>query len=105
MCVPCISTGPEDEFVLVGRLDNLAMSYCCTKALADACSAPDALAQERGVRAIALFDHEECGSGSAQGTTDPMHLHTISVLSHVLLHVGICTDTPTMHGMQVLVAP
>lgn len=60
-------TGPEEEFVLVGRLDNLAMSFCCTKALADACRAPDALSQERGVRAIALFDHEECGSGSAQG--------------------------------------
>ena len=53
--------------MLVGRLDNLAMSFCSTKALADACSSPQGLEQERGVRAIALFDHEECGSGSAQG--------------------------------------
>ncbi len=68
---PCSSPhppqGPEDEFVLVGRLDNLAMSFCCTKALLDACSGEDALVNEGGVRAIALFDHEECGSGSAQG--------------------------------------
>lgn len=42
------------------------MSYLSLQSLLDTCSAPDALAEETGVRAIALFDHEEVGSESAQ---------------------------------------
>lgn len=68
--------GAGSEFVFVGRLDNLAMSYCATAALADAFGAsPDGdrrLAAEPAVKAVALFDHEEVGSASAQGAGGPV---------------------------------
>ena len=67
--LPC--AGLEEEFVFVGRLDNLGMSYLSLQALIDSTSRPDALADETAVRAVALFDHEEVGSASAQGTGLP----------------------------------
>ena len=60
-------TGLEEEFVFVGRLDNLGMSYLSLQALIDSTRRQDALAEETAVRAVALFDHEEVGSVSAQG--------------------------------------
>lgn len=51
----------------MGRLDNLAMSYCSLAALIDTCGTADALAGEAAVRGIALFDNEEVGSTSAAG--------------------------------------
>lgn len=62
---PC--AGIQDEFIFVGRLDNLAMSFCSLAALIDTCSDADALAGEAAVRGIALFDNEEVGSASAAG--------------------------------------
>lgn len=53
--------------MFVGRLDNLGMSYLSLQALIDSTSRQGALAEETAVRAVALFDHEEVGSASAQG--------------------------------------
>ena len=64
---PACCAGLEEEFVFVGRLDNLGMSYLSLQALIDSTSRPEALAEETAVRAVALFDHEEVGSASAQG--------------------------------------
>ena len=51
-----------------GRLDNLAMSFCSLQALLDVHGDPASLADDANIKAIALFDHEEVGSASAQGT-------------------------------------
>ncbi len=66
--------GTQDEFVFSGRLDNLAMSYCSLQALLDVHSKPDSLANDSTVKAVAIFDHEEVGSSSAQGNLFPSTL-------------------------------
>lgn len=43
------------------------MSYLSLRALIDSTHGFDALADEVAVKAVALFDHEEVGSASAQG--------------------------------------
>lgn len=53
--------------MFVGRLDNLEMSYCAARALVDAFPDEASLQGEAAVKAVALFDHEEVGSSSAQG--------------------------------------
>ena len=57
----------DEEFVAVGRIDNLASSFCCLTALLDTYPTAEALAGESAVKAIALFDHEEVGSASGHG--------------------------------------
>lgn len=53
--------------MFAGRLDNLGMSFCSLQALLDSYSSAAALSEEQHVKAVALFDHEEVGSASAQG--------------------------------------
>ncbi|KAG2490499.1 hypothetical protein HYH03_011122 [Edaphochlamys debaryana] len=81
---PGVLGGAHGEFVFAGRLDNLAMSYVALQSLID--STPDAasLAEETGVRAIALFDHEEVGSESAQGAGGPVMRDTITRVAAAL---------------------
>ncbi|CAM6082198.1 unnamed protein product [Calypogeia fissa] len=64
--------GALNEFIFSARLDNLCSSFCSLKALIDASSSESALDEETGVRMIALFDHEEVGSSSAQGAGSPV---------------------------------
>jgi len=58
---PSALVGARDEYVMSGRLDNLASCHAAVCALL-AC--PTAGKRSRG---IVLYDHEECGSQSAQG--------------------------------------
>ena len=61
--------GPAEELVFSARLDNLAMSHAATMGLVGAAARVD----ERDLAPmIALFDHEEIGSGSAYGAEAPL---------------------------------
>ncbi|XP_062169987.1 probable aspartyl aminopeptidase [Alnus glutinosa] len=75
---PSIVAGATKEFIFSGRLDNLFMSFCSLKALIDATSSESSLVDETGVRMVALFDHEEIGSNSAQGAGSPVMLNALS---------------------------
>lgn len=55
--------GIAEEFIFSPRLDNLHSSYCSLEGLIEA---PELDADEN-IRVVALFDHEEVGSESAQG--------------------------------------
>ena len=67
--------GAHEEFIFVGRLDNLAMSYCSIRALIDAFPDEASLSGQSDVKAVVLFDHEEVGSTSAQGGShDASHM-------------------------------
>lgn len=58
---PAALVGVRNEYVMSGRLDNLASCHAALSALT-AQSAPG-----KATRGIVLYDHEECGSQSAQG--------------------------------------
>ena len=71
---PSAIGGAKDEFVYSGRLDNLAMSFTSTKALIESLGSQ---AEDDCVRVVALFDHEECGSCSAQGAGSPVMMDLV----------------------------
>ncbi|KAK2648250.1 hypothetical protein Ddye_015739 [Dipteronia dyeriana] len=75
---PSIVAGIKKEFIYSGRLDNLCMSFCSLKALIDTTSSASNLEDETGVRMVALFDHEEVGSDSAQGAGSPVMFDALS---------------------------
>ncbi|XP_044484840.1 probable aspartyl aminopeptidase isoform X1 [Mangifera indica] len=85
---PSILAGIKEEFIFSGRLDNLCMSFCSLKALIDTTSSGSNLEDETGVRMVALFDHEEVGSASAQGAGSPVMLDALSRITN-----SFCTIT------------
>lgn len=52
------------------------------QALINATSSDCSLEEETGVRMVALFDHEECGSNSAQGAGSPVMLDALSRITN-----------------------
>jgi aspartyl aminopeptidase len=59
--------GLNSELVFSARLDNLMMSYCALEGLIHSLSDSATLSTDQTIRLVALFDHEEIGSRSAQG--------------------------------------
>lgn len=52
------------------------------QALIDATASESSLEDEAGVRMVALFDHEEVGSNSAQGAGSPVTLNALSRITN-----------------------
>ena len=78
----CIG-GFSNELLFSPRLDNLCMSFCSALGLINSVSSSDALDLEPSIRLMALFDHEEIGSNTAQGADSnvlPSILRRLSVL-------------------------
>lgn len=75
--------GMLEEFIFSARLDNLNSSFCATVGLIDSVADKSALDNDSSIRLVALFDHEEIGSRTAQGAdsnTLPAIIHRLSVL-------------------------
>ena len=75
--------GLLEEFIFSPRLDNLNSSFCATVGLIDSVADASALDDEPSIRLIALFDHEEIGSRTAQGADSnvlPAIIRRLSVL-------------------------
>ena len=73
--------GMNNEFIFSPRLDNLMMSYCATESIIASLADEDALEDDATIRLIALFDHEEIGSTTAQGADSNMLPSVIRRLS------------------------
>jgi aspartyl aminopeptidase len=68
-------SGASSEFIHSARLDNLASCFAATRALARATD------EHPATRLIALYDHEEVGSRSAQGAQSPFLRQVLERLS------------------------
>lgn len=75
--------GLLEEFIFSPRLDNLNSSFCATIGLIDSVADTSSLDDEPAIRLVALFDHEEIGSCTAQGADSnmlPAIIRRLSVL-------------------------
>lgn len=73
--------GLNSELIFGARLDNLGMSFSAIEALIDSVATPESLKHDHNIRLVALFDHEEVGSSSAQGAASSMLLTILRRLS------------------------
>jgi len=76
----CIG-GMNDEFIYSARLDNLNSTFCAIKGLITSVSTVP-LDNDKSIRLVACFDHEEIGSLSAHGADSnllPAILRRLSV--------------------------
>lgn len=89
--------GLLEELIFSARLDNLNSSYCATAGLIDSVSDSAALDDESSIRLVALFDHEEIGSRSAQGADSDMLPSVIRRLSVLPASSSGNTDVSTAY--------
>ena len=89
--------GLLEEFIFSARLDNLNSSYCATAGLIDSVADSSALDDESSIRLVALFDHEEIGSRSAQGADSDMLPSVIRRLSVLPASSSGKTDVSTAY--------
>lgn len=106
------------------RLDNLVSCFLATEALAlhvaspaqpaadsatstaeaEPAASPAAPPAERDVALIALFDHEEVGSGSAVGAGSPIMAEAVRRISGALASPGPVPPTPSPGSPDDLLA-
>ena len=88
---PAAVLGPDGALLAAGRLDNQLSCWAATAALTAASAPTDATA------VIALFDHEEVGSGSITGASGPL-------LEHVLERLALATGADRSQYLAQLAA-
>lgn len=74
--------GGRKEFVTSARLDNLASCFVAVEALNH--HADNHLHEDEDVSIVALFDHEEVGSNSAEGAGSPVMRDAVERICHAL---------------------
>ncbi len=79
---PSTLGGLSEEFLYSGRLDNLCSSYQALRAIIDSSSETSTAGT---VKIAMLFDHEECGSASAQGAGSSLFMDTLKTLNEALV--------------------
>ena len=89
---PASLSGARSEFLCSARIDNLASCFAATEALVNHASAPELLARDADVSLIALFDHEEVGSGSAVGAGSPIMSEAVRRISVALSRESTAMD-------------
>jgi aspartyl aminopeptidase len=57
--------GIHSEFVFSARLDNLTSCFLAVEALLECIKEDDFLENDKGIKMVVLYDHEEVGSSSA----------------------------------------
>jgi aspartyl aminopeptidase len=82
--------GLNGELIFSARLDNLNMSFCAVRGLIASLEGSKSFESDPSVRLIALFDHEEIGSRTAQGADSNLLPSILRRLSTV----EISSDTP-----------
>ena len=78
---PACLGGASEEFVFAPRLDNLSSCFAALEAI---CVHSDRLAEDGDICLVTFFDHEECGSQSAQGAGSPVVKDAIERVSEAL---------------------
>lgn len=86
--------GIEDSFISAPRIDNLSSVSALVSAIVDG-------QREDGINLIALFDHEEIGSGTKQGAASIM-LHDLT--RRIMDNLGANTEEieRTLYGAMLL---
>lgn len=74
----------SDQCIFGARLDNLASCYVSLEALCAHTSSP-AFSRESQVSLVALFDHEEVGSGSTVGAGSTLMAEAVERIHKALL--------------------
>eukprot|EP00566_Odontella_aurita_P012210 CAMPEP_0113597216 /NCGR_PEP_ID=MMETSP0015_2-20120614/40865_1 /TAXON_ID=2838 /ORGANISM="Odontella" /LENGTH=484 /DNA_ID=CAMNT_0000505011 /DNA_START=77 /DNA_END=1531 /DNA_ORIENTATION=+ /assembly_acc=CAM_ASM_000160 len=88
---PAVLGGIKNEFLYSARLDNLATCFVSIESLV-AHTDSDLFAEDEDISLVALFDHEEVGSESAQGAGSPVIVDAIRRITTAL------SDHP--HGLD-----
>ena len=80
--------GLNEEFISCGKLDDLAMAHGGMKALLDS-------KECKATKVLAIFDNEECGSGTKQGAGSP-------VLKNILVRLNLSLGNTTEDYFRAL---
>lgn len=87
--------GAFSEFVHSARLDNLASCFMAVQGLIDYSNDDKGISEDEDVSMIAIFDHEEVGSGSATGAGSPIIKEAVEQISMDLLESSFNSSSHT----------